>query len=616
VTFLLGIWLPLGPWSSFFVPAAEKGATAEPILKVWRDNWWRIGVCGLSVVGGLAVMFVSLQLARSVERVSAGMRRLLYGYNAALTGLLLLAILGLLNILSYVHLWPFTLFAKQIDWTPSQIYTLSPRTIEILEKEVEGDVELIMLMPFSSPISTELNRLVANMKQYNRRISTVFYSPDATPIEFVRTFERYRNQIETDALLRQDAEAGLIGVLVLYRHDNKEEVQFVPYRSLFEQKKQNEEGDRGDSGYRFLFKGENQLVRALKKLIETKPARIAFTRGHGELGLTESLRGRTGQSASQLKRMLEARGNYDIQEVTLGIDGVEGGKSLDADVVVVARPTQAFAPKAVEALRKYVRPTGAGKKGTLIVLLDTVVQNGEMLKTGLEDLLGEFGVEVSTRRLLSARSGIHPDTNYVLPDPESDNPVARAFPSRLFLRFQDGRRVEEVKGGPGNHKIDTLLSTASDIPVWEEPNLTASAGDLLANYRRSGFPDDRKLKREVPVAVAVSETNPHGGLPAGHVPIDTPVPRMVVFGNGSWLANESLSREGSGGVDFLASCISWLRGKSDLGPSLVEDKERGQFTLRNKLDSSQQTRLEWLPLALIFISVVGLGGGIWVVRRR
>src|SRR5262249_31336016 len=88
-TFLLGVWLPLGPWSSFFVPAAEKGATAEPILKVWRENWWRIGLCGLSVVGGLAIMFVSLQLARSVERVSAGMRRLLYGYNAALTGLLL-----------------------------------------------------------------------------------------------------------------------------------------------------------------------------------------------------------------------------------------------------------------------------------------------------------------------------------------------------------------------------------------------------------------------------------------------------------------------------------------------------------------------------------------------
>src|SRR5262249_57451715 len=94
-----------------------------------------IMICVLAAVGGLVLMFASLQLARSVERVSAGMRRLLYGYNAVLTGLLLFAILGLLNVLAYVEMPPFSWFGKRLDWTPAHIHTLSQKSIDLLTSD-------------------------------------------------------------------------------------------------------------------------------------------------------------------------------------------------------------------------------------------------------------------------------------------------------------------------------------------------------------------------------------------------------------------------------------------------------------------------------------------------
>jgi hypothetical protein len=608
LTFLLGLWLPLGPWSVYFVPGDVAKATSAPLLKVWRENWWRIAVCGLSILGGLGMMFASLQLARSVERASAGMRRLLYGYNAALTGLLLLAILGLLNVLSYVHLWPFTLFGQQLDWTPGQIHTLSEHSINVLQKEVDGDVEFVVLMPFNTIIAKELESLFNNMREYKSRISVVHYSPDASKTEYHRALAKYGNVIEKASF--QEVEAGLVGIVVVYRKDSKEDVQFVPYRQLLDEDNPPTQRNEEKAKPRFIFKGESQLILALQKLADKKPAKIVFTRGHGEPGSAEGRRERADSSLSELKRMLSARGNYEFKEITLGPDGVEGGKGFEeAEVVVVARPTEVFAPKALDALRQYIKPIGTSKKGKLIVLLSTEVRGTKMLQTGLEGLLREFNVEVSDKRLLSASP--RPEMVLVTPDPSS--PLGGIL--RVYLGFRNARQVDAAQAGTPGVKVDRLLVT-TDFPVWEEPNLTASGSDLLAKYAQTEFPEDQRPRSKVPVAVAVSESNPRSDLPPGHVPVDKGVPRLVVFGDNSWLANEAISRQGSGGADLFANCLSWLRGKAVLGRSDIEDKERNLFTLKDKTTSEDVSRLTWLPLALILISVVGLGGGIWVARRR
>src|SRR5262249_31514427 len=68
-------------------------------------------------VSGLALMFASLQLARSEERSNPTLRRMFYGYNAVLSGILLLIILIVLNVFVSLR------FPATVDFTAGSLYT-------------------------------------------------------------------------------------------------------------------------------------------------------------------------------------------------------------------------------------------------------------------------------------------------------------------------------------------------------------------------------------------------------------------------------------------------------------------------------------------------------------
>ena len=88
-------------------------------------------------------------------------------------------------------------------------------------------------------------------------------------------------------------------------------------------------------------------------------------------------------------------------------------------------------------------------------------------------------------------------------------------------------------------------------------------------------------------------------------------PRMVVFGDASWVANQEISRPGN--FDLMYGALNWLRERPEIG-QMAEPKERKFFSLNASPEGL--TRLEWLPGFLICLTIIGLGGGIWIVRRR
>src|SRR5262245_31144370 len=81
-------------------------------LEIWRKNWWVVGLILLGQLGGLAVLFAVLQMLRGQERDNPNLRRVIYGFNAVLTGLLLVEVLVLINFLVYVPTKPFTAVNK------------------------------------------------------------------------------------------------------------------------------------------------------------------------------------------------------------------------------------------------------------------------------------------------------------------------------------------------------------------------------------------------------------------------------------------------------------------------------------------------------------------------
>src|SRR5207249_10114001 len=93
----------------------------------WQgDDWWQLWVCLLAMFGGLGVMLVSLLPARVAAHANVTLRRLVYGYNTALTGRLVLAILLVLNVLVDNY------FTASFDWTLARLSMLSLQSESIL----------------------------------------------------------------------------------------------------------------------------------------------------------------------------------------------------------------------------------------------------------------------------------------------------------------------------------------------------------------------------------------------------------------------------------------------------------------------------------------------------
>src|SRR5262249_32642066 len=83
-TFLASLMLTVAWWDSL-VTWMQPGEVKEPVK----------GLIILLQIAVLAFMFACLLAVRTEERSNPTLRRLIYGYNAALTGLLLLYILAL-----------------------------------------------------------------------------------------------------------------------------------------------------------------------------------------------------------------------------------------------------------------------------------------------------------------------------------------------------------------------------------------------------------------------------------------------------------------------------------------------------------------------------------------
>ena len=633
VTVLLGLWLPFGPWSFAFIPTPPNpGEAAVPIIRLWRENAWRITACAAALFFGLALMFASLQLARGAIRGNAVMRRLLFGYNTVLTGLLLFAVLFVVNVLAYLPIKPLTFFDHPVDWTPGQIFTLSDTTEKLL-KSLDKAPKVTVMMWRNLIFTQDVQRLVDNMKKVDPRLEYRLIYPDKNPEDFETELLKYHIRFDDIFLPYRDEDGQPIkagGVLVEYGSDHV----FIPGRALFRPIQSQQRGP-----FRYAFLGEREMAKALRKLSEKAPAKIYFTQGNGELDLEDSDPLHFDQGAGLIKQHLLDRGNYEVLPLKLGI-GTEAVPK-DANVVVVARPMTPLNTRAVEALRAYLKREETKDKdgnvtqakGKLLVLMDVVTSNDQMLQTGLEPLLREYNVEVGNDRLLSVevfigggmRPSERPEDVKVMANPRSRNPVALAFSRGLGRRqftFHTVRSVSsESQGGvmAGRGATAEALLISVEDAIWKTTNLTTPPQRLFREYLRTR-PDERKDKmyNTMPVAVAVSDGGQTVPVP-GHTPVPgKETPRMVVFGDATWVTNRALTQaNGKDAKDLFTSCLSWLRERPDIGVD-VKETVRPTFTLAGRLQegTGAVSRLYWLPTLFVLLSVLALGGGVWVARRR
>jgi hypothetical protein len=600
---------------------------------------------GLTLLGGMLLMFFSLQLARGVERVSGTMRRLLHGFNAVLASFFLLAILALINVLAYLPLRVslfgqtsnINVFARTYDWTSDELHSIHP-SLRHFVSQIEEPVKVYMIMPRLDLVTENTRSMLKQCREANPRFKWEALSPDANRDEVAKLGQKY-------ALPGRPQ-----GLLILYGSGDKPLNDFIKFEDMFSVTGGSRFGQPSEEPEHFVFKGQNALYNSLRYLSEGKAeVKVYVTQGHGEIPLEAAGARLQGEDLSEWKRRLENI-NHKVEPLVLEPIDKDKADALqvpgDADVIVVARPIvdlNKADPQLLPALNDFVKGKH-GKKGKLVVLMDVIPEAGGkgMARTGVESFLQRFNVRLGNDRIISLMSEsplrIEATTNPDLAYPRgmaSPNPVARTFyPTPMgvqatIFRFDDVRTVQPAAGaGQGASVVNNLVVTDPRViirprggllggqryPFWAETDLARDPFALRREIRQTE--DPQKLfsllsKEPLPLAVVVSE--PRTDVPAGHGSVEGK-PQMVVFGDIDWITSgELIGQAGSDNFSLFSSCLSWLRERKATGKE-IPDPERTQYKL--DLPATSISRVAHLPAILMWLAVIVLGCGVWIVRRR
>jgi hypothetical protein len=609
LTALLGLILPFAaaPFSVTNYPEIFEGG-----LRKWRERENAMAVTRLvaALLGGLILMFIGLTQARTFERTSPNLRRLLYGYNAILTTVLLVLIVGLINLLPYSGVQPFSYANEPMDWTRAGIHTLHPATKNVLA-ELKEPVKVYVLGSSNDRVAYEMTALLDKCRAIDPQLHYEQLSP-------------FRNRSDVSDLMREYGFSDSEGVLIVYGTKPNTKHEFIKSTDLFEQK------FGAEQGRNFSFKGENALVNSLTLLSSgQKKAVVYFTQGNGELGFNDRQADRMDAGMGSLVDELN-RINFDTKELTVtpDMDKIPD----DADIVVIARPNGELPAKFMRALRDYLKGTNRAenKKGKLMVLFDVVQRGGKgpMIRTGLEDLVAEYSVRIGDNRVLDLLSREDPVLVNALANPRSTNPIARSFTSEegalLFFLYK-ARTVDPVPTAnppgapapaPAPFTAETLLTTAGLQRLFiVDTDLDASPTGLVRELIRAGEQKIRERVARTPLsfAVTVVEGKAPAPFPGHEFEAKEGQPRLVVFGDASWISNPLLQQFAPNHFNLFSSCLSWLAGRADIGERVPPTQHD---LYRMKVAPGSGWRMMLLPGALMILGVLALGVGVWVVRRR
>jgi hypothetical protein len=229
-----------------------------------------------------------------------------------------------------------------------------------------------------------------------------------------------------------------------------------------------------------------------------------------------------------------------------------------------------------------------------------------MIKTGLEGLLGELNVQQGTRFIYQLTPELELEPNHLVGIAAPRNPVLQSIVKvSPFIRFGPARQVEMLQTNP-SFRATPLIFSSPELRTWleEEPIIDYAA--VITPMMRSADAQRAKGLTTSPRILAVSVT-------------EGTTPRVAVFGNSYFISDEILrrSQRDAEPLSFfvIQATIDWLRDKPSIAAAEIESKRYSQYRFPHP-SALDPMRILYLPLGLAFLTVLGLGAGVWVIRRR
>jgi hypothetical protein len=563
-------------------------------ITAWRgEQAWRLWACFYGELLGLAIIFGSLLLGRADIRVNPTLRRLLFGYNTVLTGLLLLAVLVVFNVTVYAC-YPYT-----FEWTKAGLYSLSEQSKNTLNA-LQEPVTIYVLMSERQEVYQDVHTLLQNVQSYTNRVQVEYVAPDLQPKYYKTLVERFPK------LTAENRAGGGRGLLIVYGADTGKGPPppnaFIPAASL--------SGDTpvGEGGVAREFKGESLLMTELRFLAKggMRPT-VYFTQDNGEYDIANST---TRNGAGLFVEYLRTQ-RYEVKGLKWGPPELKAPGELsvyakevpkDAMAVVISRPTTPFSKEALAALGKYL-----DGKGKLLYLSNILYDpnNYTLVETGLEDFLRKYGVEVGRGYLLHipTQRGDVPIVSQAVTPAESNNPIALRFKDFPIL-VERARPIRPLPGA-GGYRGEVILEVGPPYTrlFWEETDLKTLAN--VVAYSNSLIQDPQEVfkrasRKPIPVGVAVTSRKDQ--------------PTLVAYGDATMASNEGDPQVSRNPFYYplMVSSLEWLAGRPEnIG---IPPRKSNYYSVPPEKISFQGLVL--LPTGLILLGLLGFGAGVWVVRRR
>ena len=531
------------------------------------------------------------------------LRRLLYGANAVLTGLLLLFVLIVVNVIVFLKL-PDTVIT-----TSAAFKSLSAPGKEFL-RSVDDDVTVYLIMPENysfriqresySSLYADCRALLNACAEINPHIKIMPLFPALDDDKIKETMKRLK--------ITED-ERQTYGLLVSYGR-GEEHSAFISWQDLF---KSTPEGMP-------VFQGENRLLTEINFLSggAQRPV-IYLTQSNLEPSIRAPDAGDpNSRSARELVEYLKER-KFDVKPLLLE----PGAKPnlADATMILIAAPRRPFSDEQVAILREYMTPKGKVPGGKLVALLPAFPDiNGRVSHTGLEAFLMDFGVRVDPKHRLFGfpmslgRQEIPAEIvlSGYSPGIVRDHALSRLFATEQFLLFNNVRPVSLIQPPP-HEKLMGFNLFSSKAPTYRDEKYISDSKAIFAQIMKEREENKDRLQKEiqlsrsdVPVATYIAEAVTEGNEQKER-------PRLLVIGTDSFVVSDPTLQKFIPLQDYIALLGKMLEVVREQPNSMgIEPQALGTFSVPN---SAEAAGLLYLPVGIVLMGIVALGGGVWIARR-
>jgi hypothetical protein len=483
-------------------------------------------------------------------------------------------------------------------------------------------------LPQGHTVYKDVRNLMDNLEAIGNKLKVQYLSPDADPIQY-EVLERNFPVIDPEL-------GGGRGVLIVYgplpgptaKKDHNTPHSFVEWRKLID----NPRPRSRDEKPKYSFKGESEILKELKFLVDAKKKRKVYVlQGDGE----PSIKTQTDAQRIDLSLGFDKVGlsilverlsldNYEVVGLNFGVEnplakspadiffakeGADKKKIVpsDCDTLIVAGVSKELSTETQDAIERYM-----DRNGKMLVFLDVVVdEKYTVLKnSGLERLLKQYGVEVSANEFLLRvpdLRNLDPTAFLAAPPAKTEHPLASRFIRNRILMRRSARIVRPVEM-PGRYKAETVLQldvlppgvvdgqivAEKDVSVLKDP-----FGYMVGLAKEPVKLFGKVSEKPISVAVAVKDA-------------DADKPRMVVFGDTDFITNVDLVRSPTAttNYNFLVSAMEWMAEREGIG-ALPKDHKVYQLD-----EGVNFSRMVFLPAWLMMLTLTVTGVSFWIVRRR